>query len=225
MKDGWGHGMRDQGVLGKRNRRGGWITAALAVVALVVVGFLCGAVAGFLWEEPGLVIAYLSGETEAVEWTEPAPVAAPPPSEAAKLPMGPTPTTPEPEAAPEPERVAKAAPPEPPKPAAPAKPAPQAKPAPEPVKPKPAAKPVAAAPPGRYAVQVGAFGESQAAEKLAERLRGRGYTSYVQASTDGDSRWRVRVGPVSERSTAEALASKLEKNEKLPTWVLDEGEG
>jgi cell division septation protein DedD len=204
------------------------VTAALALVALVVVGFLCGALAGFLWEEPGLVIAYLSGETEAVEWTEPGAVAAPPPSEAAeKMPMGPTPTTPAPDVkpAPEPEQVAKAAPPPTPVPAAKTEPAPKpaAKPASAPV--KPAAKPVAAAPPGRYAVQVGAFAESDAAETLAERLRGRGYTSYVLASTDGDSRWRVRVGPVAERSAAEALATKLEKNEKLPTWVLDEGEG
>jgi cell division septation protein DedD len=96
---------------------------------------------------------------------------------------------------------------------------------PAPVATKPAAKSAAAAPAGRYAVQVGAFGESDAAEKLAERLRGRGYSSYVLASTDGDSRWRVRVGPVPERATAEALATKLEKNEKLPTWVLDEGQG
>ena len=216
---------RDRRPRGMSRRRGGWVTAALALTALVLVGFLCGALAGFLWEEPGLVIAYLSGETEEVEWAEPGPVAAAPPSEAVpKLPMGPTPTTPA--AEPEPERVAKVAPPPAPKPVA--KPAPKPVPAPAPVAPvapKPEPKPVAAAPPGRYAVQVGAFGESDAAESLAARLRDRGYTSYVRASTDGDSRWRVRVGPVTERSTAEALASKLEKTEKLPTWVLDEGEG
>jgi cell division septation protein DedD len=196
----------------EHRRRGGWITTLLALVALVVVGFFCGALAGFLWEEPGLVVAYLSGETERAEWSDTAPVAAEPPplAETAKPPMAPPPTRViELEAEPEPV-VAKA---EPESEAEPA-PAPEAKPAPA---------PVAAAPAGHFAVQVGAFTESGPAEKLADRLRARGYPSYVRTSNeDGSSRWRVRVGPVSARSEAEDLADKLQRNEKLPTWVLDE---
>ena len=61
----------------RRNK--GWISTLVALVVLVVVGFLCGALAGFLWEEPGLVLAYLSGKTEPVEFSETAPVAAEPP--------------------------------------------------------------------------------------------------------------------------------------------------
>jgi len=72
-------------------------------------------------------------------------------------------------------------------------------------------------------VQVGAFTESAPAEKLADRLRARGYPTYVRSSEDdGESRWRVRVGPVAARPEAEALAEKLQRAEKLPTWVLDE---
>lgn len=181
--------------MARDRRRLGWLSTLLALVMLVVVGFLFGAIAGFLWEEPRLVLAYLSGDTESVEWDaqeeadpltpELPPVAAPPPP------------------APPVAKAAKA------KAKAPA--------------PKPA--PVAATQ-GGFAVQVGAFGESAAAEKLVKRLQDRGYPAYVRASAAaGGSRWRVRVGPVAERSEAERLASKLEKGEKLPTWVLEEGEG
>jgi DedD protein len=209
----------------EHRRRGGGITTLLALVALVVVGFFCGALAGFLWEEPGLVVAYLSGETERAEWSDTAPVAAEPPplAETAKPPMAPPPTRViELEAEPEPvvakSEPAPAAKPAPVPEAAPA-PAPEAKPAPAPATPAP----VAAAPAGHFAVQVGAFTESAPAEKLADRLRARGYPSYVRTSAeDGSSRWRVRVGPVSARSEAEDLADKLQRNEKLPTWVLDE---
>ena len=68
-------------------RNAGWVSTLVALVVLVVVGFLCGALAGFLWEEPGLVLAYLSGKTEPVEFSEPGAVAAEPPgySESAEL--------------------------------------------------------------------------------------------------------------------------------------------
>ena len=203
-------------------RRGGWFTTLLALIALVVVGFLCGALAGFLWEEPGLVVAYLSGETEAVEWSDPAPVAAEPPrlQPEGEMATAPPPTRAAPEPAPEPEpaQVARSEPASEPPPPPAAKPAPA--PAAKRADPAPAAEPSA-----RFAVQVGAFGESDAAEQLAEHLRARGYTTYVRASTEsGESRWRVRVGPVAARAQAEDLAAKLQKGEKLPTWVLDEGE-
>jgi cell division septation protein DedD len=76
----------------------------------------------------------------------------------------------------------------------------------------------------RFAIQVGAFAKSESAEGLAQRLSGRGYDAYVTPGAGkGNARWRVRVGPVQGKSSAEALASKLKKNEKLPTWILDEG--
>lgn len=85
---------------------------------------------------------------------------------------------------------------------------------------------VAAAPPGRVAIQVGAFADSAAAEKLAERLRGRGYSVYVTPGARSDApRWRVRVGPLADRKEAERVAARLKSEEKLPTWVLDEDGG
>ena len=82
---------------------------------------------------------------------------------------------------------------------------------------------VAAAPVGNVAVQVGAFGTSQAAERLANSLRSKGFPVYVSPGTKaGDVRWRVRVGPLANRKEAEGTAARLKKVEKLPTWILNE---
>jgi DedD protein len=91
--------------------------------------------------------------------------------------------------------------------------------------PAPAPAPVAAPmPSGRVAVQVGAFGDNAAAEKLAGRLRKRGFPVYVSPGTgDGSVRWRVRVGPLATREDAERAAARLKRDEGLPTWVLEEG--
>ena len=88
-----------------------------------------------------------------------------------------------------------------------------------------ASAPVAGPPPAapRFAVQVGAFADSAAAERLAESLRGNGFAVYVAPSAgSGASRWRVRVGPLASREEAERAAERLKREETLPTWVLDE---
>jgi DedD protein len=220
-------------------RDGGWVSTLVALVVLVVVGFLCGALAGFLWEEPGLVVAYLKGDTKPVEWSETGAVSAEPPSFAAGEPapadparpahaelLGAAPITPdkptvEPAAAVKPAAAEPAAPKPAPEKAAAVKPAPAKPPAATPA-PKPA-KVAAVAPAGRFSVQVGAFGDNATAEKLVARLRAKGYPCYVKSDVEsGGKRYRVRVGPVDARERAEELAAKLAKGEKLPTWVLDE---
>jgi DedD protein len=83
--------------------------------------------------------------------------------------------------------------------------------------------PVAAPPAGNVAVQVGAFGTSQAAEDLANSLRGKGFPVYITPGTGAaEARWRVRVGPLNTREEAEEAAARLKKVEKLPTWILKE---
>ncbi len=220
-------------------RSAGWVSTLVALVVLVIVGFLCGALAGFLWEEPGLVLAYLSGKTEPVEWTDaehPADVAAEPPSysESAELAadMAPKldavdlPPEPAPEPAPAavpivpPAPVSAPAKPVEKKPVAPVQPAAAKS---QPLKP---AKIAAVTPAGRFSVQVGAFADRASADKLASRLRAHGYDSFVRADSEaGGKRFRVRVGPVNARARAEELAAKLAKGEKLPTWILDESKG
>ena len=49
----------------------GRLAAAAGLGLLIVAGFAVGMMAGLVWEEPGLVFAHLSGETEEVVWSAP----------------------------------------------------------------------------------------------------------------------------------------------------------
>lgn len=190
-------------------RRYGW-PAAIAVVSVVVaVGFAIGVIAGITWEEPGLVVGYLSGQTEGVEWRvgaqdpaaddlaaggaipEQPSVAAPPPLGLRKAPDAAVP------ARTKTERITGAA----------------------------AAQkeaPASARPAAGFAVQVGAFSDKSAAKALADSLRARGYSVYLSPTESDPTSWRVRVGPLGTRPEAEKTARRLETAEKLPTWVLGE---
>jgi cell division septation protein DedD len=175
-----------------------WLAALVGLVFLVVAGFGVGMVAGVVWEDPGLIFAYVVGESEEVAW-DGSPNAV----------SGVASRAPEPEQLVDPQlrrnaAIKRAATP----PVEPAQPAPP---------------PVAAAPAGKVAVQVGAFETSGAAERLAKSLKGKGFPVYVSPGTKaGNARWRVRVGPLATREEAEAIAERLKKSQKLPTWILNE---
>lgn len=108
--------------------------------------------------------------------------------------------------------------------------------------PKPAAEPPAAAPEprpevvaspapepapvqviparGGWAVQVGAFGSADAANKLVRQLQSADFAAYVApVSRSGKTLHRVRVGPVTQRAGAEALVPAL-KARGLPATVV-----
>jgi len=203
----------------RKSREGSWKhgwPSVIAVVALMsAAGFAVGVIAGIGWEEPGLVVGYLTGKTEEIGWGagEQAPevaeleedgaaaevpsVAAPPPLGLRKAPdSGPAERAPRPEgaAAERPERAAA----------------------------KRDGAPPVAQPTGRFAVQVGAFSEKRAAQALADSLRAHGYPVYLSPTEGDPPNWRVRVGPLPTRPEAEKAARKLETAEKLPTWVLGE---
>ena len=175
----------------------------IALVLLAIPGFGLGVVAGVAWEDPGLLLGHLLGRSVEVPWGSVARSEAAPQSEA----------TPERAAAAPPARV-----PEKELPAVAA--------------PAPASTTRATRlrtevlTPGsgpRFAVQVGAFSESRAAEALAESLRAEGFDAYVSPSPKpAAARWRVRVGPFASRENAEGVAARLKVEQKLPTWVLDE---
>jgi cell division septation protein DedD len=181
----------------------------VVVVVVVAAGFAVGVVAGITWEEPGLVVGYLSGQTEGIDWgvgaedLEAGGLAADgeipePPSVAAALPLGLRET---PDAA-----VSDRA-----RSGAGAGVASIRK-----------VAPTSTQPTAGFAVQVGAFSEKRAAQALADSLRAHGYPVYL-SPTEGDSaNWRVRVGPLRTRPEAEKTARRLEAAEKLPTWVLSE---
>jgi hypothetical protein len=73
----------------------------------------------------------------------------------------------------------------------------------------------------KFSIQVGAFENSDSAWSLAERLRNSGYPVRV-LEPRADGRWRVRVGPVAGRATADKMAQRLNDENRLPTWVLHE---
>jgi DedD protein len=189
-----------------RPGRGIW-RALLALGALAGVAFVVGAFTGVVWKEPGLLVAYLSGDTTEVAWSSQGPVASP--SAVAKA----EPETEKPKtvaAAPAPRPAPVAAAPPPRKPAAP------------PAAPRPKPPPVAAGAP-HIAIQVGAFAERTSAELLMGELKKGGYPAYVAAGAGaGSPRWRVRVGPYRTREEADVVAARLKSGRSLPTWVLDE---
>lgn len=180
---------------------GSWFAAVLGLSLLAVAAFVAGALAGLVWKEPGLLMAYLRGDTTEVAWTV---------ASAEVTPAGPAPV---PEAE---ETVAGSA-----APAAEA-PAEKAEPEPEPAGKAPAPPAVAAAPPAHIAVQVGAFSERASAERLRSRLREAGFPAYLATDSRDDAHWRVRVGPYATRPEAKVVAGRLERDQQLPTWILDE---
>jgi len=185
----------------------GWPAAIALVSVVVAAGFGIGVIAGITWEEPGLVVGYLSGQTEGVEWRvgaedpdadelaaggavpEPPSVAAPPPLGLREIPSSENSerATTRAGAASELKAVT-----------------------------------VAKQPTGGFSVQVGAFSEKSAAKTLADSLSARGYPVYLAPTEGNPVSWRVRVGPVGTRPEAEKAARRLETAEKLPTWVLGE---
>lgn len=88
---------------------------------------------------------------------------------------------------------------------APAAPAPEVKAAATPsapVKATPAA--------GAWAAQVGAFSSQSKADEVSADLKAKGFKAFVMAHKDGKTTlYRVRVGPVTSRADAEALARKI----------------
>ena len=80
--------------------------------------------------------------------------------------------------------------------------------------------PVPAADAGRYTVQVAAVRTRSEADVIAKRLAGRGFPAYVDASSGRGARmYRVRVGAFKDRSGAEPMRQRLEKEEKFKPWV------
>ncbi len=63
---------------------------------------------------------------------------------------------------------------------------------------------------GEWMVQLGVFANHANAERLAQELKGKGFHTVV-SETGGGRRtlWRVRAGPVAERTAAEQLNARL----------------
>ena len=74
----------------------------------------------------------------------------------------------------------------------------------------PMARPITPPPAaGGWVVQLGSFANEANAERLAQQVRGQGFTVSVSQGSSGRRLYRVRVGPVHEHTAALRLAQKL----------------
>lgn len=215
---------------GRGLRPGGVVRALVRLAVLVAVGFGVGLVFGVVLEEPELLASHLFGESRSVELAidrgegdlaEDAGTSAPALAEAA--PDGRQGVSPEERAldsalpgvaaaaseakAPRtarPSAEARAA-------AAPAAPARMTTPRRPEVSDRATAE-------RRWSIQVGAFGDAAAAERLADGLRNR-YPVAVLPARETGGRWRVRIQPIAGEDEARTMADRLKRDEHLPTWV------
>jgi DedD protein len=59
-------------------------------------------------------------------------------------------------------------------------------------------------------VQLGSFASRTNADNLTRQLKGQGFSVYVLSGGSGVSaRYRVRIGPLADRDSAERMAAKL----------------
>ena len=93
------------------------------------------------------------------------------------------------------------------------------KPTPQPVDDKPASEPAAEPPSqpatsatGMWAVQIVAVSSKERAEDEAAKLRREGYAAFVsQVNSGNGTLYRVRIGPLKDRASADAMAARLAK--------------
>jgi DedD protein len=79
---------------------------------------------------------------------------------------------------------------------------------------------VAGGPHRNWAVQLGSFASSANAEQLQRRLRKESFSAYISSSGAGKAlRYRVRVGPLTDRAAADRMIAKL-RNEGHPASVV-----
>ena len=75
--------------------------------------------------------------------------------------------------------------------------------------------------PGRWVVQLVALRDRNAAAAIVQRLSGRGFPAFVvnpSASTPNQV-YKVQVGRYDDRSEADRVAKRLEKEEKFNPWI------
>lgn len=73
-----------------------------------------------------------------------------------------------------------------------------------------------------WAVQIGSFGAEDNATALVEKLRGQGYTAFMERidAADGKAVFRVRVGPERTRAGAQSLRDRIEQETQLKPYVV-----
>ncbi len=74
---------------------------------------------------------------------------------------------------------------------------------------------------GGWAVQLGAFKTADDANKLRGRLQGAGFVAYVdKLASEGQTLWRVRAGPETDRANADKLRGRIKDKLKIDGLVV-----
>ncbi len=73
-----------------------------------------------------------------------------------------------------------------------------------------------------FALQVGTFGTTENAEKMRDKLRKAGYTTFVhEVQSKGKTSYKVRVGPELEYSVLEKIKKDVNKSMKIDGYIVN----
>ena len=73
-----------------------------------------------------------------------------------------------------------------------------------------------------FAIQVGTFDSNENAEKVRNKLREAGYTTYIQKSTSkSKTTYRVRIGPELDYDVLEKQLVVLKKSKKIDGYIVN----
>jgi DedD protein len=190
----------------------------VVLIVLVVPELLSGPKSAAPSQQPMLpAVASEPNRTVLVDLSTSKPAAAPEPEESSTQPASAAPALQQ-EAAPAATAAASTAPNSTPMPTSPAP------------KPSHAAAVESAAPPpisslrGSWSVQLGSFASRSNADNLTRQMKGLGFAAFVLEGGSGTSvRYRVRVGPLSDRESAERMAAKLKALGHISSLVAPAG--
>ena len=69
-------------------------------------------------------------------------------------------------------------------------------------------------------IQVFSSADKDQADKVRDRLVSAGLTAFLSPiAKNGQTMYRVRIGPFPSRPAAETVAEKVRKEHKLDTWI------
>ena len=73
---------------------------------------------------------------------------------------------------------------------------------------------------GDVVIQVFSSADREQADKVREDLVNAGFTAFLSPlAKNGQTMYRVRIGPFANRASAEPVAEKVRKEHKLDTWI------
>ncbi len=73
-----------------------------------------------------------------------------------------------------------------------------------------------------FALQVGTFGNLENANKMRDKLRKAGYTTFVHKfNASGKSSYKVRIGPEVEHDVLNKIKQDIRKSHKIDAYIVN----